>query len=36
MVVNGIQVIADPRLSREEINQFITEEQQLWHSRNKQ
>lgn len=36
MVVNGIQVIADPRLSREEITQFITEEQQLWHSRNKQ
>ena len=35
MVVNGVQVIADPRLSREEINQFIAEEQQLWHSRNK-
>ena len=36
MVVNGIQVIADPRLSREEINQYITEEKQLWDSRNKQ
>ena len=36
MVVNGIQVIADPRLSREEINQYITEEKQLWASRNKQ
>ena len=36
MVVNGIQVIADPRLSREEINQYITEEKQLWGSRNKQ
>ena len=35
MVVNGIQVIADPRLSREEINHFIAEEQQLWRSRNK-
>ncbi len=35
MVVNGVQVIADPRLSREEINQFIAEEQQLWRSRNK-
>lgn len=35
MVVNGIQVTADPRLSREEINQFIAEEQQLWISRNK-
>ena len=36
MVVNGIQVTADPRLSREEINQYITEEKQLWDSRNKQ
>jgi anaerobic ribonucleoside-triphosphate reductase activating protein len=35
MVVNGVQVIADPRLSREEINHFIAEEQQLWRSRNK-
>jgi anaerobic ribonucleoside-triphosphate reductase activating protein len=35
MVVNGVQVIADPRLSREEINQCIAEEQQLWRSRNK-
>ena len=36
MVVNGIQVIADPRLSREEISQYIDEEKQLWDSRNKQ
>ncbi len=36
MVVSGIQVIADPRLSREEINQYIDEEKQLWDSRNKQ
>ena len=36
MVVKGIQVIADPRLSREEINQYLDEEKQLWDSRNKQ
>ena len=36
MVVNGIQVIADPRLSREEISQYIAEEKQLWDSRSKQ
>lgn len=35
MVVNGIQVIADPRLRQAEINQFIAEEKQLWNSRNK-
>jgi anaerobic ribonucleoside-triphosphate reductase activating protein len=35
MVVNGVHVIADPRLNQEEIIVMVMEEKNLWESQNK-
>lgn len=35
MVVNGVHVIADPRLNQEEINHFVLEEKKLWEGKHK-
>jgi hypothetical protein len=35
MLVDGIQVVADPALTTEEIAHFVTEEKRLWNSNNK-
>ena len=35
MLVDGIKVIADPTLTKEEIMLFVAEEKRLWESNNK-
>lgn len=35
MIVDGIKVVADPALTREEISYFVSEEKRLWETKNK-
>ncbi|MDU4959663.1 MAG: anaerobic ribonucleoside-triphosphate reductase [Sporomusaceae bacterium] len=35
MMINGIQIAADPSLTEAEITAMVTEEQALWHERHK-
>ena len=35
MTINGIHIVADPSLTNEEIALLVSEEQALWHERNK-
>ncbi|KYZ75830.1 hypothetical protein AXX12_11575 [Anaerosporomusa subterranea] len=35
MTINGIQIVADPSLTNEEITMLVAEEQALWHERHK-
>jgi hypothetical protein len=36
MIVSGVNVVADPTLSREEIIHLVAEEKRIWETRNKQ